>query len=107
MMLVNALTVRLVTNLITEISYDNRRNTGINPSQVCPCGHCEKVVLGGSPFSKIESAWKVHVYGPSTGGPNKSKNWFWVLTLDPWFSSGYCVKILEKSNFQNAEIYET
>jgi hypothetical protein len=44
-------------------------------------------VLGGYPFSKIESAWKGHVYGPSTGGPNKSKNWFWVLTLDQWFSS--------------------
>jgi hypothetical protein len=85
MMLVNALTVRLVTDLITEISYDNRPTlTDINPLKVCPCGHCEKVVLGGSPFSKIESAWKGHVHGPSTGGPNKSKNWFWVLTLN-WF----------------------
>jgi hypothetical protein len=73
MMLINALTVRLVTDLITEIIYDNRPTlTDINPLEVCRCGHCEKVVLGGSPFSKIESAWKGHVYGPSTGGPNKT-----------------------------------
>lgn len=52
MMLVNALTVRLVTDLITEIIYDSRPNTDINPLKSVPMWALREGSVGRLPFFK-------------------------------------------------------